>query len=182
MKKILIWIGAFVGLFAMLVGITFVVLLINSPDEEILIAEHSATSTDVESKALKIKQTEVDTLLIQVTELKSQILLGKSSNDSLMEQLSFKDGLILGYDKEIKKLNKIVMDNEKQSISMKELAKTYASMKSSEMKPILSSVDDATVLSIYKNMNASSRKTLFQALDQKRAARITEILAGTYKR
>ncbi len=179
MKKILIWIGAFIGLFVVLIGITFAVLSSNSPDEEILIVQHSATSKGVESRALKVKQAEVDTLQAQFLDIKSQIFFNKGKIDSLNEQLAFKDDLISGYVKEIEKLNVVVLKNEKQAVNLKELAKTYESMKSSEMKPILANVADATVLSIYKNMSAKNRKTLFQALDQKRAAEITEILAGS---
>lgn len=181
MKRILIWVGASIGLFVVLVGITFAVLSANSPDEEILIVEYGATSKDVESKALKVKQAEVDTLQVQLLDTKSQIFFNKGEIDSLTEQLSFKDGLISGYKKEIEKLNGKLLKNETQTVSMKELAKTYESMKANEMKAILANVNDKVVIDIYKNMSAKTRKTLFQALDQKRAAEITETLAGRGK-
>ena len=51
-------------------------------------------------------------------------------------------------------------------------------MKPKEMKPILSNLDDGTIIAIYNNMSNRNKKMVFQALTPKRAAEITEKLAG----
>lgn len=179
MKKILIWVGAFLGLFVVLVGVTFFILSSNSPSEEMLIVEQSEKSDEIKSSALKVKQAEVDTLQVQLKDLNNKILLQQGLLDSLTEQINLKDGLISGYTNEIKKLNEMILQKEKQTVSVKELAKTYETMKIQEMKPILANLSNQTVISLYKNTSSKNRKKLFQALEKGRAAEITEILAGS---
>ena len=77
-------------------------------------------------------------------------------------------------------LNKLEMA-KRQVISIKDLAKTYESMKPEEMKPILSNLDDGTVIAIYNSMSGRNKKIIFKALNPKRAAEITELLAGNKK-
>ena len=101
--------------------------------------------------------------------------------DSLNNQLILQEEILNEYknrNEEI--LNKLEMA-KRQVISIKDLAKTYESMKPEEMKPILSNLDDGTVIAIYNSMSSRNKKIIFKALNPKRAAEITELLAGNKK-
>ena len=101
--------------------------------------------------------------------------------DSLNNQLMLQEEIINEYENRNEELlNKLEMA-KRQVISIKDLAKTYESMKPEEMKPILSNLDDGTVIAIYNSMSGRNKKIIFKALNPKRAAEITEILAGGKK-
>ena len=101
--------------------------------------------------------------------------------DSLNNQLMLQEEIINEYkNRNEELLNKLEMA-KRQVISIKDLAKTYESMKPEEMKPILSNLDDGTVIAIYNSMSGRNKKIIFKALNPKRAAEITEILAGGKK-
>ena len=101
--------------------------------------------------------------------------------DSLNNQLMLQEAIINEYQNRNEELlNKLEMA-KRQVISIKDLAKTYESMKPEEMKPILSNLDDGTVIAIYNSMSGRNKKIIFKALNPKRAAEITELLAGNKK-
>ena len=101
--------------------------------------------------------------------------------DSLNNQLMLQEEIINEYkNRNEELLNKLEMA-KRQVISIKDLAKTYESMKPEEMKPILSNLDDGTVIAIYNSMSGRNKKIIFKALNPKRAAEITELLAGNKK-
>ena len=101
--------------------------------------------------------------------------------DSLNNQLMLQEEIINEYQNRNEELlNKLEMA-KRQVISIKDLAKTYESMKPEEMKPILSNLDDGTVIAIYNSMSGRNKKIIFKALNPKRAAEITELLAGNKK-
>ena len=101
--------------------------------------------------------------------------------DSLNNQLMLQEAIINEYQNRNEELlNKLEMA-KRQVISIKDLAKTYESMKPEEMKPILSNLDDGTVIAIYNSMSSRNKKIIFKALNPKRAAEITELLAGSKK-
>ena len=101
--------------------------------------------------------------------------------DSLNNQLMLQEEIINEYENRNEELlNKLEMA-KRQVISIKDLAKTYESMKPEEMKPILSNLDDGTVIAIYNSMSGRNKKIIFKALNPKRAAEITELLAGNKK-
>ena len=101
--------------------------------------------------------------------------------DSLNNQLMLKENLINKYKKRNEELLNELELAKRQVISIKDLAKTYESMKPEEMKPILSNLDDGTVIAIYNSMSGRNKKIIFKALNPKRAAEITELLAGNKK-
>ena len=101
--------------------------------------------------------------------------------DSLNNQLILQEEILNEYkNRNEELLNKLEMV-KRQVISIKDLAKTYESMKPEEMKPILSNLDDGTVIAIYNSMSSRNKKIIFKALNPKRAAEITELLAGGKK-
>jgi len=194
-KLILISVGAFV----VLVGVIFVVLLIfepssdetpipeeniakvnpDNPDDENSI-ESSNSESDGESGNFTNGHptTVTDSLANLVQELKNDLFERSLEIDSLKEQITFQNGLINGYKKTIDGLNSQILALNKKEVSLKELAKTYESMKVSDIKPILDKVDDETVIAIYRAMGTRTRKSIMMALSAERAATITEKLAG----
>jgi len=101
--------------------------------------------------------------------------------DSLNNQLMLQENLINDYKNKNEELLNSLELAKRQVISIKDLAKTYESMKPEEMKPILSNLDNGTVIAIYNSMSGRNKKTIFKALNPKRAAEITELLAGGKK-
>ena len=101
--------------------------------------------------------------------------------DSLNNQLMLQEEIINEYKNRNEELSNKLEMAKRQVISIKDLAKTYESMKPEEMKPILSNLDDGTVIAIYNSMSGRNKKIIFKALNPKRAAEITELLAGNKK-
>ena len=101
--------------------------------------------------------------------------------DSLNNQLMLQEEIINEYENRNEELLNELKLAKRQVISIKDLAKTYESMKPEEMKPILSNLDDGTVIAIYNSMSGRNKKIIFKALNPKRAAEITELLAGNKK-
>ena len=101
--------------------------------------------------------------------------------DSLNNQLMLQEEIINEYKNRNEELSNKLEMAKRQVISIKDLAKTYESMKPEEMKPILSNLDDGTVIAIYNSMSGRNKKIIFKALNPKRAAEITELLAGGKK-
>jgi flagellar motility protein MotE (MotC chaperone) len=125
--------------------------------------------------------TKLDSITIMYDKCKEDSMSTQLKIDSLESEILFKDNLITDNIDEYKRLLDEVETLKNKSISIKVLAKTYESMKPEEMKPILSNVDDGTVIAIYQSMSNRSKKSIFKALNPKRAAKITEILAGVKK-
>jgi len=179
MKKILLWMGIGVGGFIVLIVIIFVILSFLEPvDENLQAAELPGQNASIPAAVQQVEPSELDSLKSEIKDLKSVLFFANLEKDSLIEQIEFRDGLIEGYKKTIDRLNKDLLGANKRSVSIKELAKTYETMKPGEMRPILEKVDDETVIAIYKNMSSRSRKSIFQALPGERAAIITKRLAG----
>ncbi len=179
MKKILLWTGIGVGGFIVLIVIIFLALSFLEPvDENPVAAEPPDQNASTQATLPPVEESELDSLKTQIKDLKSMLFFANLEKDSLIEQIEFRDGLIEGYKKTIDNLNKDLLGANKRSVSIKELAKTYETMKPGEMRPILEKVDDETVIAIYKNMSSRSRKSIFQALPGDRAAIITKRLAG----
>ena len=182
MKKIIIGTGIVAGSFIVMVGLIFVVLTIMEPVDEVALNELPEQISNEMKKTANSKSTRTDSLRSNKSEPSDELILSESANDSLLEKIKFMDKLIKGYKKTVDQLNEDIIANNNQSVSVKELAKTYESMKTEEMRPILKNVDNETVLSIYKNMNSRTRKNLLIALSDKRASKITQLLAKKEKK
>jgi len=59
---------------------------------------------------------------------------------------------------------------------VKELAKTFSAMNVKELAPILSDLDNQSIIQLYHNMSSRSRKNIFVGLPKNRAAEITRAL------
>lgn len=175
MKKILLIAGAAIGVFALITAITFVMLTIMLPDQN----APATAETPVEDQDYLAKtKVEIDSLVNSVNDLKSQLFFADIQKDSLIDQLDFKEKIISGYELQIADLNDDLLIVNKKKTNIKELAKTYESMKLKEMQPILSKIDDNTLIAIYQKMSSRNRKNLILALKSERAALITQQLAG----
>lgn len=102
----------------------------------------------------------------------------KITVDSLYEQLNIKNALVENQHTQIELLEKQVENAEQKRQFLKELTKTYETMKVTEIRPILEKLDDATIIALYKNMSGRTRKNLINGLSSNRAAQITKQLAG----
>lgn len=175
MKKILLIAGAAIGVFALITAITFVMLTIMLPDQN---ATATAETPEENSDYLAKSKAEIDSLVNIINDLKSQLFFTDIQKDSLINQLDFREKIISGYELQIAGLNDDLLIVNKKKINIKELAKTYESMKPKEMRPIFSKIDDNTLIAIYQNMSNRNRKNLILALKSERAALITQQLAG----
>lgn len=181
MKKIIIGTSIVIGTFVVLVGIIFIVLTAMEPIDEAALTELAEQSSTETNSSVPFDAAGFDSLKSFNRKLMNDLHLTESIIDSLQKQIKFKENLILGYSKTIEKLNDDILSTNNQNIRVKELAKTYESMKTDEMRPILENVDNETVLAIYRNMNSRTRKNILIALPDKRASVITQLLAKKRK-
>jgi len=190
MKKIVLWSGIGLGVFVALVGIIFVILTYLSPDpepaqraaetkpEQEVIQQLPSDVTEQVSTQVAAQLTNTDSLEAVLGDVRSDLLFTKLRADSLQQRIIFIDGLVVEYEKTIANLNDQVLAKQVQSSRIKDLAKTYETMKPVEIKPILANVNDETVIALYENMSSRTRKVILNSLPGNRAAVITQQLAG----
>ena len=178
MKKVVTWVCIGLGTFAVLIVGIFLLLNFLEPMDDNMQIDVASSSNTISKNMLVLKQTEIDSLNNKINKLKSDLFFSNLTGDSLREQIGFNNRLIEQYKQNINKLNKDILAATKTKVSIQELAKTYETMKSDEMRPILKNVNDRTIIAIYKNMNSRKRKDIFKALPSERAAAITQRLAG----
>lgn len=109
---------------------------------------------------------------------KQQLQKKETIIDSLTKVIEFQKAEFKDKDAEIENLKTKVADKEKQTANIKELAKTFSTMKADEMAPILRNLDDQTVILIYENMSNRVRKNYLLALPSQRAASLAKKLAS----
>ncbi len=178
MKKLMLWLGIGVGIFAILVGGIFGVLTYLQSKEQPEAVELTLEDGTVNPVVLQQKQAEIDTLKSEIVTIKAELFNTKLTNDSLKNGNKFLSGLITEYKSSIDELNATLLKKQNQANKIKQLAKTYESMKVDEIRPILRNVDDETVIALYENMGSRSKKVILNSLSSERAALITQQLAG----
>lgn len=203
MRQIIIWSLVFLVLFIVFIGLAFVGLTYMTPSTEALeghktsqvkakpgktnsakptIDETSDTNTpgvaDSTKKAAP-KMTRADSLEIKVDELTGDLFFTQVTLDSLNTVLEQKQNLIESYISQVESLEENVQTLEAKKVSIKDLAKTYETMKVADIRPILERLDDGTIIALYQNMGSRTKKNLIQALSDVRAAKITKKLAGS---
>lgn len=141
--------------------------------------ETPETAKSDSTETIETEVSETDSLRQANADLTSDLFFSRVAIDSLNNELENKETLIAAHTAEIEALEKSVENLKQKNINIKDLAKTYETMKVTEIRPILEKVDDETVIALYKNMGSRTKKNLIQALSGVRAARITQILAGT---
>ncbi len=179
MKKIIILI-IFVVLF-LGGGAAYYFFFMNNTEENLITETDMNILPDSLADSLETAPITTDTVIIVDEPEIEDIINTKAIVDSLNNQLMLQENLINEYKNQNEELLNDLELAKRQVISIKDLAKTYESMKPEEMKPILSNLDDGTVIAIYNSMSGRNKKTIFKALSPKRAAQITELLAGGKK-
>lgn len=179
MKKIIILI-IFVVLF-LGGGAAYYFFFMNNTEENLITETDMNILPDSLADSLETAPITTDTVIIVDEPEIEDIINTKAIIDSLNNQLMVQENLINEYKNQNEELLNDLELAKRQVISIKDLAKTYESMKPEEMKPILSNLDDGTVIAIYNSMSGRNKKTIFKSLTPKRAAKITELLAGGKK-
>ncbi len=182
MKQVLMWSLIMVVLFIVLIGASFFGLSYMTPNPEeiqqVRIGSENKRQTQIAEAEAKPKLSKADSLQIVIKDLTSDLFFTRITLDSLNDQIDLKETVIQYQITQLESLTENVRTLQDKNVSIKELAKTYETMKVAEIKPILDNVDDATVMALYKNMGTRTRKNLIKALSGVRAAQITQKLAG----
>jgi len=176
-KKALIWVGISVVAFAVLVVVIFVVLSYLEP-EPTAVPLTALVPNGIDPKLLDEKQAEINSLNKTILSLKDSLNLKEMRIDSLQEQVQFRDGIIREYTRTVENLNSQMASANQRTLNVKELAKTFETMKVEDMKPILAQIDDPTVIDLYTNINSRNRKNLLMALSTSRAAMLAQKIAN----
>ena len=179
MKKIIILISFIVLLLGG--GATYYFFFMNNTEENPFTEPDMNVLPDSLADSLQPVSITTDTVIIVDKPEIEDTISSKAIIDSLNNQLMLQENLINEYKNQNEELINDLELAKRQVISVKDLAKTYESMKPEEMKPILSNLDDGTVIAIYNSMSGRNKKTIFKSLTPKRAAKITELLAGGKK-
>lgn len=180
MKKILLMVTGGVGIFLVLVGIIFVVLSKLSPAAPEPAAQESnyPNQKSVSELLLEVRDKQLDSLKTEFTALKNELFLRDTQVDSLNGVIAGQQTIISQHEQQIDKMHEQENSNQEVDANLKDLAKTFETMKVNELKPILNKVDDPTVIAIYQKMGSRSKKMIMTALSTDRAAEITKKLAG----
>ena len=180
MKKI-IWILIILVVLIISGGASYYFIFRNDSEENLSTALDDNNLPDSLTDTIQPNIITSDTVIIVDEPEIEDTINTQAIIDSLNNQLMLQEEIINEYENRNEELlNKIELA-KRQVISIKDLAKTYESMKPEEIKPILSNLDDGTVIAIYNSMSGRNKKIIFKALNPKRAAEITELLAGGKK-
>jgi flagellar motility protein MotE (MotC chaperone) len=179
MKKILLWTGLGITLFILLVVVTFVVLSFLHPLDKDVKLETISGDQKLAKEMLTQKQKEIELLKSELDSLRQDLVKTSVVRDSLMEASDFNEGLVREYRKTVELLKAELTNYTQKTLSAKEMAKTYESMKITEMQPILEKLEDHTILELYSNISSRNRKNILMALSAQRAARITQKLVNS---
>ncbi len=178
MKQIIVWVGISLTTFILFIAGSFLFLKQTEPQAEPVEVAAAKVNQTAFAAQMELKDTTIDSLQTMIKTLQSDLFFTRVTIDSLNEQCGFKDGVIDGFDQQIAGFQKELTQLQGRRTSVKELAKTYETMKSAEMAPILDAVDNNTIIALYENMSSRTRKNIIQALPGARAAQITKELAG----
>ena len=197
MKQVVLWSLILVIVFVLFIGIAFGVLSYLTPSEEELEKMQKAaekketvakTQMDSDSGTEASSDTSlaprdtnkispVDSMQILIDSLNSELFFYKIRFDSLSDESTQQLADIEGLNKSISDYETQIQDLQNHAIEVKELAKTYETMKVNDIRPIIEKVDDETVIALYRNMSGRTRKNIIQALSSVRAAQITKKIA-----
>ena len=179
MKKIIILIIIVVLTFGG--GAVYFFIFNNNAEEELVSEINGNNFLDSLTDSIQPNIITLDTVIIVDEPQMEDTINTQAIIDSLNNQLMLQEDLINEYKNRNEELLNKLEIAKRQVISIKDLAKTYESMKPEEMKPILSNLDDGTVIAIYNSMSGRNKKIIFKSLNPKRAAEITELIAGGKK-
>lgn len=177
--KILKWFMLTIGMFIVFVTIIFTVLKYMYPQQKPNEVSEQEKVKQFEEKVVGLEGYEnrnqlIDSLQIAVDSLQNLLVAKNNHIDSLGLELKASLEKIDQQNTALSKYADLQQSAEIRNEKAKKIAKTFETMKSTEMAGILKNIDDSTVLAIYKNMNNRFKKNLLMALTTKRAADLTE--------
>ena len=181
MKKIIILILIIIVVLTLGGGAVYFLFFTNNVEEELVTEMNGNDFPDSLTDSIQANIITSDTVIIVDEPQMEYTINTQALIDSLNNQIMLQQNLTNEYQYNNEQLLNELELSKKQIISIKDLAKTYESIKPDEMKPILTNLDDGTVIAIYNSMSGRSKKLIFKALNPKRAAEITELLAGIKK-
>ena len=162
-------------------GAVYFFIFNNNAEEELVSEINGNDFLDSLTDSIQPNIITLDTVIIVDEPQMEDTINTQALIDSFNNQLMLQENILNEYKYKNEQLLNELELAKKQVISIKDLAKTYESMKPDEMKPILTNLDDGTVIAIYNSMSGRSKKLIFKALNPKRAAEITKLLAGVKK-
>ena len=162
-------------------GAVYFFIFNNNAEEELVSEINGNDFLDSLTDSIQPNIITLDTVIIVDEPQMEDAINTQALIDSFNNQLMLQENILNEYKYKNEQLLNELELSKKQIISIKDLAKTYESMKPDEMKPILTNLDDGTVIAIYNSMSGRSKKLIFKALNPKRAAEITKLLAGVKK-
>lgn len=178
MKKIILLLGVILITLGVIGGIAYL-FIFNDKDEQNIVTDISGSEVpDSLSDSTTFDFISTDTVIVLDENTADDTIDLQPVVDSLYNQMLLVQIELDEYKYQNSRLKEELEISKQQGVSIKGLSKTYESMKPKEMKPILSNLDDGTIIAIYNNMSNRNKKMVFQALAPKRAAEITEKLAG----
>lgn len=179
-KKILLLVFGIPFFFATTAGTIFAVMFYFTFDQASTEEVHQIISEaqNIAQEELKEYKSQSEKLRFELDQAIKSVKRGELVSDSLNSELTFRTLEVSTLKKYLEESNKQDLADNLKKTSMKELAKTFDTMKPDEFKAILANVDDNTLIALYKNMSSRNRKNIFIALSNDRAAHITQLLAG----
>lgn len=172
MKMMVIGFGSFL-LFGFLF---FVIMKVSEPNKQASKSTRQ-TSAKPNNKYVKNLEKRYKKLQTELEKSKTNFSLKDTKIDSLKKLVTLLETNLDNSKNQIKKLDDKLTKTENEEKNGQDLAKTFASMKSEEMRPILKNIDDKTIKMIYKNINNRMKKNFLLALTPQRAASLTKQLA-----
>jgi len=163
------WIGLGLGLFFVFSVAIFVTMMFIVPPLEPIVDPTLASVADSLLKANTVERDELEKILSTfkshgdslenlVVETKADIVLKESAIDSLQKALDANYASIKKKEKEIEQLANLIKSGNNKSEKAKEIAKTFGSMDTKQIAPILNRLDNETVICIYEQMNSRTKK------------------------
>ncbi len=179
-KKILLMVIGIPLLFIMTVGTIFAGIFYFTYEEVSTEAVHQIISEAAQADLQELNKyiSKSEKLSNELDQALNSIKLGQVLADSLNSELTFRKLEVSTMKNYLEDSNQQTLNDNLVKTSIKELAKTYDTMKPDEFKSILTNVDDETLVALYKNMSSRNRKNILIALSNDRAAHITQLLAG----
>ncbi|MFP4547639.1 MAG: MotE family protein [Fidelibacterota bacterium] len=186
MKKIILLIVGGLLFFLILVGLVFGVLSLMDGLAKPNIVPVNSGPVEEDNSILGLLLSEKQTIIDSLQTVNQEHLLARdtlqSEIDSLTSLAQQQNREIIADSLEIKKLEEELAQANNQpdqtaaitSEQIKQMAKTYESMKVSEIKPIFTQLDDETIIALYNNMSSRKRPMVLKALSTDRAAKITK--------
>ena len=179
------WIGlAFVLLIVymtLIFGIMVIVVPLPPPPPERTIfstadslMQYDWVSREELAQVVQVFKTHRDSLSAMLSRNKMEMTEKNRMIDSLSNELNSHQAALKKQESEVEYLSNLLNSDRDRTDKAKDIAKTFSSMETKQIAPILNRLDNETVIAIYEQMNSRTRKNILLGLPQERAALITK--------